>query len=151
MGKQKHPGGRPPKLRDAKSRRAVLAAIKDGCSLRDAAPIAGVCYDTLNHEILRDKEFAAAVRKAEIEGKRQLLRRAGEKKPDWLLATKWPEEFANKSKYTLKQIDDAVQRIFAQLIQLLPEDKRELAAEAIRKAIIDIAIQGGELPPSTTT
>lgn len=141
--------GRPPKLRDAKARRAVLTALRDGCSLVDAAALSGAAYNTLLNERERDPEFQRQVHQAEIEGKRKLLKRVGEKKPDWLLAAKWPEEFANKAKYTLKQIDDAVQKIFAQLIQLLPEDKRELASEAIRKAIIEIAIQGGELPPNT--
>jgi hypothetical protein len=143
--------GRGQVFADAKAQRAVLAAMRDGCSLADAAIMAGCVYTTLYHAMKRDANFSQAVRKAEIEGKRKLIKRTGEKRPEWLLAVKWSDEFGRKDRYTLKQIDEVVQRVSNRLMALIPEDRRMLAESAVKEEMLGMVIQGGEIPENGDT
>lgn len=143
---KKRKTGRPRKLEANAQRRVVLSALRKGATLIDAAGLAKASYRTLHDERTRDAAFAADIAQAELEGKMRLVTRAGEKKPDWLLAVRYPDEYARKDRYTLAQISEALERVLAKIVPLVAEDKRELANQAMQDEILGLVIRGGEVP-----
>lgn len=145
-GGKRRGAGRPRKLSASNDRKALLDALRDGCSLSDAATIAGCNYKTIGVERNRDKEFDAAVKQAEIEGKRILIKGAGQKKPDWLLAAKWPDEFARKDKYTLRHIVELYDGLLETAVHFVAEERQAAFREAMQAKLVKVAVSEGEVP-----
>jgi hypothetical protein len=89
--------GGPPQKIGPKEKTEVIAILRAGGSMRDAADIIGVDYATLYRMRQNDIEFANGVRKAVKEGKlRQIKKVRGAKDwraAAWYLERRWGSEY----------------------------------------------------------
>ena len=97
----KSAAGRPRLIGDDE-RQKVLAVLGVGGSVSDAAGIIGVSVDTLQREMVRNRDFAAGVKRASKIGKLKLIQKVGSsadwKAAAWMLERKWGREWGKRDK-----------------------------------------------------
>ncbi len=101
MARTKTKSGPKPKIGEHEQAQ-VLAILRVGGSLRDAADVIEVDYKTLYRLRQGDEQFAKGVRKAQKVGKMRLLRKIGKAKnwraAAWMLERRWGEEFGRRER-----------------------------------------------------
>jgi hypothetical protein len=126
-----NPGGRPPALDDEK-RRQIIALLANGSSRRMAANYVGCAPNTIVRTMLRDPQFAAAVREAEQNTEIEALRRVRNAGRDhrywraaaWLLERRNPQDFAHRPPhaFTDQQIVNLFLTVASPFIAKMPDD-----------------------------
>jgi hypothetical protein len=89
--------GPKPKIGD-KEKAEIIAIVKVGGSLNDAADIIGIARDTLNRALRDDPKLRKGVDRAAATGKLRLVRKVGANKQPWqaaawMLERKWGREY----------------------------------------------------------
>lgn len=140
--RRKRKPGRPSVLTTDKRRR-ILAVLRVGGSLRDAAQEVGCKHDTITNTADREPEFLATLKKAEADGKLRHLRKI--RKADawqasaWFLERKYPEEYGRKERTQVELSGPAgapipvhVEPSTDELASLSRKDIKELAERALK-------------------
>jgi hypothetical protein len=96
--------GRPRTVWDRERVETIIAALKSGNSMRDAAELARISYDTLARKVGEDENFAGEVRRARLTLKAAALNTIAGAIHDgnassaaWYLRAAWPADFAPSS------------------------------------------------------
>jgi transposase len=94
--------GRPRKIGEAE-RKQIIAVVKVGGSMSDAAGIVGVSLKTIQNAYRHNPDFYAGVMKAKRDGKLQLIKKVKSAKPwqaaAWMLERKYGQEFGRKDRH----------------------------------------------------
>ncbi len=144
MAKDGSNRGRRRRLQEPSVRREVLSALRDGCSLHDAAGLAGITYATLCSERKRNKEFDAIVLQAELASKRSCIKKVKAKKPEFLLERKWWKEYGRRSpeQIGVSQVLAIICPVFTAFIQKVPDEHRQWCMDQIEMMIERLRLKG---------
>lgn len=135
--------GRPRLLADKRKRAKVLKHLREGGSRADAAASVGVGYQALLNETKRDKELAAQVEKAEVDGKLRLigvLHTAANKDPKWaawMLERKHWEEWGKRNPETVTkaQLETAVSAFVSGILCEIPKQYHDKVGQQIQRIL----------------
>ncbi len=95
---------RPRKIGPAE-RKQILAIVKVGGSIADAAAVIGVALKTVRNEMSRDPGFYTGVLKARKSGKLKLIKKVGTAKPwqaaAWMLERQYGSEYGRHDRHEI--------------------------------------------------
>lgn len=86
-------------------RKQILAIVKVGGSIADAAGVLGVTPKTVRNEMRRDPAFYLGVNKARKSGKMRLIKKVGTAKPwqaaAWMLERQYGSEYGRRERHEI--------------------------------------------------
>ena len=116
-----------PRLIGDDERKQVLAVVGVGGSVSDAAGIIGVSVDTLQREMVQNRDFAAGVKRASKSGKLKLIQKVGTstdwKAAAWMLERKWGKEWGKRDKVDVTTGGESIRFV------IVPADPGNAATE----------------------
>jgi hypothetical protein len=156
-GKRARRGGRP-SLWTPALESAILDTLKTGCSLRDAAEVNGISYETLKARQRTGDKFSALLARARLQFKLRSLGaisaaidKGNISAAEWWLERVYPDEYGRRQNLSLGggveepvRVAVDVDKEIADRLRATPEGRRRITEDLYRAA-------GREPPPKAVT
>ena len=110
-------------------REEILQAAREGTSVAGCARAGGISRETLYQWLNNEPDFSDRFERARSEGEQELVRKAKDKRPDWLLATSYGYKKTEKRELVGKDGGPIQKEVEVETKDIIEEYEGAFAAE----------------------